>query len=113
MVGCAVIFVWSIWTNLLHLNDELGVALSIWFALLMYSVSVAVVFVLAFVIASPIYHFLMKLGVSGYLSSSLLGIGFVLSIFGMQFSADQIFWLTAGISTGSFYHYVYTNHPMS
>jgi hypothetical protein len=107
-LGCVVILLWASVTALMDANETLEALSSISGALLIYSVSVVVVFALAFLVGSPIYYVLFRLGIANYFSSSVLGAAFVLVIFGV--GGDQIYWLLAGIATGCFYHYVYTKH---
>ena len=109
-VGCVVILLWSIVSAFMEVNESIEVLPAISGSLLIYSVSVIVVFALAFLVGSPIYYVLFRIGSANYISSSVVGAGFVLAIFGLRFGGDQIYWLLAGITTGGFYHYVYTKH---
>ena len=110
VLGCVVILLWSSVTALMDATDTIESLTSVSGALLIYSVSVIVVFVLAFVAGSPIYYLLVRLGVAGYISSATLGAIFVLLILGLNFGGDNVYWLLAGIITGAFYHYVHIKH---
>jgi len=109
-VGSVVILIWAVVAGLLEANETIQVLSSISGSLLLYSISVVVVFTLAFMVGSPIYYGLLRLGFANYITSPILGAGFVLAIFGLRFGGDQIYWLLAGVATGGFYHYVYTKH---
>ena len=109
-LGCVVILLWAAVTALIEANEAIESLASVAGALLIYSVSVVLVFVLAFVFGSPIYYLLSKWGAANYITSSVLGASFVLVIFGFGFGVDHLYWLLAGVITGGFYHYVYANH---
>lgn len=109
-LGCVVILLWAAVTALIDAAETIESFTSMAGALLIYSVSVVVVFALAFVVGSPIYYVLSKWGAANYISSSALGAAFVLVIFGFGFGGDHLYWLLAGVITGGFYHYVYTRH---
>lgn len=109
-LGCVVILLWTAVTALIEATEAIQYLTGIAGALLVYSLSVVVVFVLAFSVGSTIYYLLSMLGVAGYLSSASLGIVCVLLIFGFNFGGDSLYWLLAGAITGAFYHHVYTKH---
>jgi hypothetical protein len=107
-LGCVVILLWISVTELIDANETIEALSSMGGALFIYSISVILVFALAFLVGSPIYYVLYRLGIANYISSSVLGAAFVLVIFGV--GIEQIYWLLAGIATGCSYHHAYTKH---
>lgn len=109
-LGCIVILLWTSVSALMEAGEAIEALTSVAGALLIYSVSVVAVFALALLAGSPIYYVLARLGGANYFSSSALGAAFVVLIFDFGFGGDHLYWLLAGITTGGFYHYVYTKH---
>jgi hypothetical protein len=67
-LGCFFIFIWAAVTRFLEAAEAIEVLPSVARALLVYSVSVVVVF--AFVAGSPIYYVLSRQGAANYVNDA-------------------------------------------